>query len=208
MTHFYSIKGVVLTGEDQANATEIMKKAAINLLLSDRISYNRSLPDIRDPMCKVITYDATLPSCSVIIIFINEPWSTLLRTIWSVITRSPSRHLKEIILIDDVSDRLELQGKLERYIETHFAFAGKVRLVRLKERHGLIRARLAGVKEATGDVIIILDSHCEVKPNTSKRKSTKKTIHSFPPFFCRLHQVGWSRSCKESKITRRRFWCP
>jgi polypeptide N-acetylgalactosaminyltransferase len=63
-------------------------------------------------------------------------------------------------LIDDFSDRVELQGKLERYIETQLPSI--VRLVRLKERQGLIRARLAGAKEATGEVIIFLDSHCEV----------------------------------------------
>ena len=39
---------------------------------------------------------------------------------------------------------------------------GVVRIVRVPERCGLIRARIAGAKAATGDVIIVLDSHCEV----------------------------------------------
>ena len=111
-------------------------------------------------MCADLTYDQDLPSASVIIIFTNEAWSPLIRTIWSVINRSPAEYLKEILLIDDFSDRVELQGKLERYIETKLP--AKVRLVRLKERQGLIRARLAGAREAKGDVIIFLDSHCEV----------------------------------------------
>ena len=185
---FVFFLGVRLTGEDQDKATEIMKKEAFNLLVSDRISYNRSLPDVRDSMCKTLSYDTSLPSSSVIIIFTNEAWSPLIRTIWSVITRSPSRYLKEILLIDDFSDRVELQGKLERYIETHFA--DKVRLVRLKERQGLIRARLAGAKEATGDVIIFLDSHCEVQYSTNPQiiQHLRKTINGcllfhfvFPP---------------------------
>jgi len=185
-----------------------MKKEAFNLLVSDRISYNRSLPDVRDPMCNKLSYDSTLPSSSVIIIFTNEAWSPLIRTIWSVITRSPSRHLKEIILIDDFSDRLELQGKLERYIETHFA--DKVRLVRLKQRQGLIRARLAGAKEATGDVIIFLDSHCEVKLHTlhTPHLFTTKRLTVLFLLFYRLHSVGWNHCCRESRTIRRRFWCP
>lgn len=41
---------------------------------------------------------------------------------------------------------------------------GVVRIVRTNERSGLIRARLAGARAATGDVLIFLDSHCEAAP--------------------------------------------
>lgn len=39
-----------------------------------------------------------------IIIFYNEPWSVLLRTVHSVLGGSPSHLLKEIILVDDHSE--------------------------------------------------------------------------------------------------------
>ena len=54
--------------------------------------------------CLTKFYPRDLPSASVIVIFHNEAWSTLLRTVHTVIARSPSYLLQEIILIDDRSN--------------------------------------------------------------------------------------------------------
>lgn len=55
--------------------------------------------------CKKKHYANKLPTTSIVIVFHNEAWTTLLRTVWSVINRSPRNLLKEIILVDDASEK-------------------------------------------------------------------------------------------------------
>ncbi|XP_059479627.1 polypeptide N-acetylgalactosaminyltransferase 1 isoform X2 [Neocloeon triangulifer] len=149
------------TEEEKELAERLMKKEAFNIVLSNKISLTRTVPDARHPMCKSQRFSNNLPTASVVIIFTNEAWSTLMRTVHSVLNHSPPHLLKEIVLVDDFSDREELHGKLEYYIRTRLP-SDKVKLVRLPERGGLIRARLAGARAASADVLIFLDSHCEV----------------------------------------------
>lgn len=125
---------------------QLQKEHNFNLLASDMISLHRTLPDPRYDECKMLSYPEKLPKTSVIIIFHNEAWSILLRTVWSVIDRSPPELIKEIILVDDVSTWEVLKRPLDDYIEK---IPASIKLIRTSKREGLIRARLIGARHAT-----------------------------------------------------------
>ncbi|XP_055592035.1 putative polypeptide N-acetylgalactosaminyltransferase 9 isoform X2 [Uranotaenia lowii] len=133
-------------------------KNAFNQYAADLISIRRSLPDPRDAWCKEPgRYLTDLPATSVIICFHNEAWSVLLRTVHSVLDRSPDHLIKEVVLVDDFSDMPHTQKQLEEYFEAY----PKVKIIRAPKREGLIRARLLGARYATAPVLTYLDSHCE-----------------------------------------------
>uniref|UniRef100_A0ABM5FL73 Polypeptide N-acetylgalactosaminyltransferase n=1 Tax=Pogona vitticeps TaxID=103695 RepID=A0ABM5FL73_9SAUR len=146
---------------DAERVDQAYRENGFNIFVSDKISLNRSLPDIRHPNCNSKLYLEKLPNTSVIIPFHNEGWSSLLRTVHSVLNRSPPELIAEIVLVDDFSDREHLKKHLEDYM----AKFPKVRILRTKKREGLIRTRMLGASAASGDVITFLDSHCEANVN-------------------------------------------
>ncbi|XP_030681923.1 polypeptide N-acetylgalactosaminyltransferase 10 isoform X2 [Nomascus leucogenys] len=146
---------------DAERVDQAYRENGFNIYVSDKISLNRSLPDIRHPNCNSKRYLETLPNTSIIIPFHNEGWSSLLRTVHSVLNRSPPELVAEIVLVDDFSDREHLKKPLEDYM----ALFPSVRILRTKKREGLIRTRMLGASVATGDVITFLDSHCEANVN-------------------------------------------
>ncbi|XP_028654513.1 polypeptide N-acetylgalactosaminyltransferase 6-like [Erpetoichthys calabaricus] len=149
-----------LTAAEQAEKDKGMEKHCFNQYASDRISLHRSLGlDTRPPECidQKFKRCPPLPTTSVIIVFHNEAWSTLLRTVYSVLHTSPATLLKEIILVDDASTDDHLKLRLEEYVKK----LQIVQVVRQPERKGLITARLLGARVATAEVLTFLDAHCE-----------------------------------------------
>lgn len=124
---------------------KLYEEEHFNVLASDLMPFQRTLPDYRYPECKDIQYPHRLPTTSVIIVFHNEIKSALLRTVWSVINRSPKELIEEIILVDDYSTRDNLKVELEKYVAT---LPIEVHIVRTIKREGLIRARLLGAHHA------------------------------------------------------------
>uniref|UniRef100_A0A8C9R2E3 Polypeptide N-acetylgalactosaminyltransferase n=1 Tax=Scleropages formosus TaxID=113540 RepID=A0A8C9R2E3_SCLFO len=151
---------VPLSQNEEKEKQEGMTRHCFNQFASDRISLHRSLgEDTRPPECveRKFRRCPPLPTTSVIIVFHNEAWSTLLRTVYSVLHTAPAVLLKEIILVDDASTADHLKHRLEEYVRE----LKIVRVVRQPERKGLITARLLGAKEAHADVLTFLDAHCE-----------------------------------------------
>ncbi|XP_057679382.1 polypeptide N-acetylgalactosaminyltransferase 14 isoform X1 [Corythoichthys intestinalis] len=127
---------------------------AFNQRESERVPSNRALSDTRHHRCGAARYDDNLPPASIIITFHNEARSALLRTVRSVLNRTPVHLIHEIILVDDFSDDgsdCQLLTKLP-----------KVKCLHNSKREGLIRSRVGGADAAGAKVLAFLDSHCEV----------------------------------------------
>ncbi|XP_041479201.1 polypeptide N-acetylgalactosaminyltransferase 1-like [Lytechinus variegatus] len=149
--------GVKTKPEEKEKVKIGWEHAYFNEYVSDMISVERSLPDVRPDLCKTKEYSNDLPKTSVIICFTEESWSTLLRTVHSVLNRSPPELIAEVLLVDDFSQREYLKEPLDKYMKRF----PKVKIVRLGQREGLIRARIIGAEMAEGPVLTFLDSHVE-----------------------------------------------
>ncbi|XP_031154794.1 polypeptide N-acetylgalactosaminyltransferase 5 [Sander lucioperca] len=150
-------QAAVVGSNEDAEVRRRWNEGHFNVYLSDQIPVDRAIPDTRPSMCAQNLVHDNLPTTSVIFCFVDEVWSTLIRSVHSVINRSPPHLLKEIILVDDFSTKDYLKEPLDKYMSQF----PKVRIIRLKERQGLIRARLAGAAVAKGEVLTFLDSHIE-----------------------------------------------
>jgi glycosyltransferase involved in cell wall biosynthesis len=100
----------------------------------------------------------------------------------SIVDRSPPHLLHEIILLDDASEKgvstqlqiygwldtfvdFQIESHLRQYSAAHWRDRVTVKFARNDKRQGLIRSKNVIAAMATGEVIIFLDSHCEVNVN-------------------------------------------
>nr|XP_042123917.1 polypeptide N-acetylgalactosaminyltransferase 9 isoform X3 [Peromyscus maniculatus bairdii] len=116
-----------------------------------------------------MTHSEDLPQISVVFIFVNEALSVILRSVHSVVNHTPSQLLKEVILVDDNSDNVELKFNLDQYV--HKRYPGLVKVVRNSRREGLIRARLQGWKVATAPIVGFFDAHVEFNIGCAFRRA-------------------------------------
>ncbi|XP_035794259.1 putative polypeptide N-acetylgalactosaminyltransferase 9 [Anopheles albimanus] len=121
------------TNETQTLVQEGLRSLGYNQYASDLMSIRRRLPDIRAPWCRrhANQQPQTLPPTSIVIVFYDEAWSVLLRTVHSILDRTPRYLIQEILLVDDYSTA------------------------------GLIAAKVYGAKASQAQLITFLDSHVE-----------------------------------------------
>lgn len=213
-------KPVFTSLEEKSDANKQIQQYGFNMVNSDKVPMNRTIPDTRLEECKYWNYPDDQPTASVILVFHNEGFSTLVRTVHSVINTSPPHMLKEVVMVDDFSDKENLKGELEEYLKQ---FKDKVKLYRNKEREGLIRTRTKGAEYSTGDVIVFLDAHCEcnrnwLPPLLDRIRFDRKTMavpivdgidwdnFEYRPVYSAVHHRGifeWGFLYKESQVPKK-----
>uniref|UniRef100_A0A8C6W2L4 UDP-N-acetyl-alpha-D-galactosamine:polypeptide N-acetylgalactosaminyltransferase-like 5 n=1 Tax=Nannospalax galili TaxID=1026970 RepID=A0A8C6W2L4_NANGA len=149
----------MINGKSDPEFFHELFKYGFNAFFSRKLGYEREVPDSRSEICRQKRYSLRLPTASVVICFHDEEFNALFRTVSSVIYLSPPHLLEEVILVDDMSEFDDLKEKLDYQLEF---FRGKVKLIRNTKREGLIRSRVIGASRASGDILVFLDSHCEV----------------------------------------------
>jgi polypeptide N-acetylgalactosaminyltransferase len=115
-------EAVIIPSFESPKISKLFQINRFNVMASDRIPLNRSLPDVRRKDCKIKTYPKDLPTTSIIIVFHNEAWSTLMRTVHSVINRSPKELVSDIILVDDASQRSKLHKYAMNFVSIYDLF--------------------------------------------------------------------------------------
>lgn len=114
-------EAVTLPDEIPENIKQLVKVGwdhyEFNEYVSSLISLQRDLHDFRSDYCKDAhrNYSSNLPTVSIIIVFYNEAWSTLLRSIYSIFNRTPLHFIQEIILVDDFSEFQNLKEPLYEF---------------------------------------------------------------------------------------------
>ncbi|TKR75808.1 hypothetical protein L596_017049 [Steinernema carpocapsae] len=150
------------TPEDEAKHKDGMDKFVFNAFLSEKIGPRRKIPDTRNKLCLVEHYSEELPRASIIICYYNEAASVLIRMVNSILDRTPPNLIHEILLIDDHSD---LDPKVEQIVGNYAKENWSpeiVKMLKTEKNQGLIRAKMFGADKASGEVLVFLDSHCEV----------------------------------------------
>ncbi|TKR67126.1 hypothetical protein L596_023328 [Steinernema carpocapsae] len=139
------------------------QKFSFNVIVSDKIGPRRHLDRMVHELCANVTYPELKSKASIVIIYYNEAFSVLARMINGIFDRTPQELLHEIVLYDDFSDNdTIIAERLKEYGDLAGWNMDLIKMHRSEEREGLIKAKVNAARLASGDVLVFLDSHCEV----------------------------------------------
>ncbi|CAG9531560.1 unnamed protein product [Cercopithifilaria johnstoni] len=153
---------VVQNQQEQKQREISYAKYAFNEFLSSRIGPRRKIPNTRHYLCLNESYSEELPATSIIICYYNEASSALIRMVNSILDRTPSNLVNEILLVNDCSDLDNASDAAVRSYARDNWNSDVVKMLSTERNEGLIRAKIFGAQHATGEVLVFLDSHCEV----------------------------------------------
>lgn len=105
-------------------------------------------------------YPKALPQVSIIMILSNEILSVLLRTLHSLYNRTPTKLIKELIIIHDNSSLAYLHTPIDEYITKNFVKL-KFKILSLQTNN----AKSFGGREASADILVFINSHIEFGHN-------------------------------------------
>ncbi|KAL7575290.1 hypothetical protein ACA910_001815 [Epithemia clementina (nom. ined.)] len=124
-----------------------------------------------NPVCHRYKFPniSLFPTVSIIIPMQHERAGLLSLTVHSFLGRTPPELLKEIIIVDDngneeerdgfVDDEMEIQNLLQLH-------PTKIKYIRNERRLGCAGSRMAAIRQATGEVMVVMDSHVEMLSST------------------------------------------
>mmetsp|Transcript_3609 Transcript_3609/g.4794 ORF Transcript_3609/g.4794 Transcript_3609/m.4794 type:complete len:697 (+) Transcript_3609:364-2454(+) len=109
------------------------------------------------------------PTISVVVPMQHERAGLLSLTVHSLLARTPPEILHEIFIVNDngeeSTDGLEVddEEEIKALVELH---PSKIKYIRNKRRMGCAGSRMKAIDVATGDVLVVIDSHVEMYSST------------------------------------------
>ncbi|XP_065919997.1 polypeptide N-acetylgalactosaminyltransferase 11-like isoform X3 [Dysidea avara] len=151
------------TSSPANNSTYKSKKFRYNKELSDSLPLLRDLPDNRDIRCKTQRSTSSKLEVSVISVVHSESVSVVLRMLVSVLHRTPSQALKEVLLVMDVPTWDKGEIMMFYSITTKFPIVKIINAT--SPSMGLANCMNTAAKRATGQVLAFVSPQIEFTNN-------------------------------------------
>ncbi|XP_018652391.1 putative n-acetylgalactosaminyltransferase [Schistosoma mansoni] len=134
------------------------KLKQFNLELCNNLTLNTLSSSLNRTLLYYTDIYKYIPKISIIIVTHNENIFILKNTLKSILINTSlllwNNNVKEIILIDDYSNPPIEEDQIKALSKT-------IRVIRNENREGLVKSRMNGARNATGEILVFLDAHVE-----------------------------------------------